>query len=318
MSGARAPALRHLSPACERYTLAEYGAYVQPNAGSPFSLGHSTIGASIVPFVDASSSLSNRRHFLRLGVCATAASLVPEAAAAPGADFSFAVLTDLHYRDARCGEWLERVATQLRSSRPRPAFVVLAGDLTDEGTAEQLGAVREIFRDLPMPVRTILGNHDCTPEGNRAAYEQLFGSSLSYRFTQGDYQFLAVDSTQGRGVYRTKIPTETLTWLDRQLPSISREKPLVVLTHFPLGRNWLRPLNASAVLQRLRPFNFQAAFSGHWHGLTERVEHGVPLSTGRCCSWWCTNHDGSDLRGYTLCHASHAGVRHEFVSVRMA
>ena len=138
---------------------------------------------------------------------------------------------------------------------------------------------------------------------------------LNYRFELAGCQFLALDTTQGRSVYRTRIPAETLTWLDDRLPTLSRDRPLIVLTHFPLGRNWLRPVNAHEVLDRLRPFPLQATFSGHWHGLTERHENSVHLSTGRCCSWWRTNHDGSPLKGYALCHVRSGAVTHEFVSV---
>lgn len=249
---------------------------------------------------------------------AAGATLLPvaHAAAQPsGGEFRFVVANDLHYRDARCGEWLERVSASIRALRPRPAFVVLAGDLVETGTAQSLGAVREIFRPLPIPVRSIIGNHDYTEDGSNEAWKRVHGTRLNARFDYGGWQFLALDTTEGRGVYRTRISQDTLTWLDRTLPSVSRTKPLVVLTHLPLGRNWLRPLNARAVLDRLQNHNLQAAFSGHWHGWTERVERGVALRTGRCCSWWRGNHDGSDQKGYLLCTAGATGVRPEFVAV---
>ncbi len=259
---------------------------------------------------------STRRDFLRAGLAAAATfAIQAPAISAPPADFHFVVISDLHYRDRRCGEWLERVATHLRKLRPRPAFVALAGDLTEEGGSRQLGAVHEIFTALPMPVHSIIGNHDYAADGTRSAYERLHGARLNYRFAVGDYQFLALDTTRGRSVYRTRITAETLTWLQRQLPSLSRDRPLVVLTHFPLGRNWLRPPNAYEVLHRLRPFALQGVYSGHWHGLTERSEHGAPMVTGRCCSLWRGNHDGSGEKGYLLCRAARGTLTHEFVPV---
>jgi 3',5'-cyclic AMP phosphodiesterase CpdA len=259
--------------------------------------------------------LFSRRDFVRAGAAAVAGAIAPRLEAAQTERFRFVVITDLHYRDARCGEWLTRVAAQLRASRPRPAFVVLAGDLSDLGTAGELGAVREIFRSLPMPVYSQAGNHDYTLDGRRGPYELHFGRRMNRRIDYGGYQFLLLDSAEGRGVFRTDIPRETLSWLDEARASLSREKPLVVITHFPLGTNWLRPRNADALLYRVRDFPLQAGFSGHWHGLSERRENGVQLSIGRCCSWWRTNHDGSDLKGYTLCRAIDGRVEHEFVSV---
>jgi predicted MPP superfamily phosphohydrolase len=254
----------------------------------------------------------SRRTFLQTGAMALAGSAM--AAPAP-ADFSFAVLNDLHYRDARCGDWFQRVTASLLGQRPRPAFIVLAGDLSDLGTGEQLGAVHEIFRALPMPVHRIIGNHDYTLEGSREPYERTIGASLNFRFTHAGCEFLALDTTQKRSVYRTHIPAETFTWLDRQLPTVSRDRPLIVLTHFPLGRNWLRPLNAHTLVERLRPYPLQAVFSGHWHGLTDRLEHSIHLSTSRCCSWWRTNHDGSPEKGYALCEMRDGQVSHRFVPV---
>src|SRR5580698_5336720 len=93
----------------------------------------------------------SRREILRLGAGAVlGAALAPAGlgAMAGEAEFSFVVANDLHYRDARCGPWFERVVASIRRQQPRPAFVMLAGDLSESGTAEQLGAVREIFHGL--------------------------------------------------------------------------------------------------------------------------------------------------------------------------
>jgi hypothetical protein len=263
--------------------------------------------------------LHSRRDLLRLGAGALLSSIAPcatNAALSPSrARFQFVVVNDLHYRDKRCGPWFERVVDSIRAQRPRPVFVMLAGDLSEDGTREQLGPVREIFDPFLIPVRAIVGNHDCDVTGDFAGFKDVYGSSFNYRFEHADWQFLAFDSTQGRSVYRTRISTDTLSWLDRTLPSLSREKPLVLLTHFPLGRNWLRPLNANAVIERLHGFNLQAALGGHWHGITEHEEHGVHLSTNRCCSWWRDNHDGSPLKGYALCRIEGGRISHEFVPV---
>jgi predicted MPP superfamily phosphohydrolase len=229
--------------------------------------------------------------------------------------FSFVVLSDLHYRDARCGLWFEKVAAHLRALRPAPAFCVLDGDLADSGTRAQLGAVREILSPLPMPLHAVIGNHDCTENGDRSAFEALYGKQTNRRFEHAGCQFLILDTIEGRRVYRTRISQDTLRWVDQTLPQLNRERPLIVLTHFPLGRNWLRPLNAKALLGRLHTHNLQAVLSGHWHGLTERADGTASLSTGRCCSWWRTNQDGSDEKGYMICTVRDGHVTRRFQPV---
>ncbi len=272
-----------------------------------------------------------RREFLRLGAAASGAlALEPCAAAGLGDgkngrdgsallkgedDFHFVVVNDLHYRDAQCAPWFERVTASIRNLRPRPAFVMLAGDLSESGLSEQLGAVHEIFRVLPMPVHSVVGNHDCTEQGDFSVYRSIYGPVFNYQFHCGDWQFLAFDSTQGPEVFWTKISNDSLAWLDQVKPSLSRERPLVLLTHFPLGRNWLRPRNARLVMERLRGYNVQATLGGHWHGITEFAERGIHLSTNRCCSWWRTNHDGSPLKGYALCRVRGGKLTHEFQAV---
>ena len=231
-------------------------------------------------------------------------------------DFQFAVLNDLHYRDKRCGEWFPKLVANILQQKPRPQFCLLAGDIAENGVSAQLGPVREIFATLGMPVHTIIGNHDHLPNGDCSAFTQLFGNRLNQRFEHHDWQFLTLDTTQGRSVYRTKISDTTLHWLDKTLPDIDKKRPLVICTHFPLGWNLLRPLNASALLDRLKPYNLRSIYSGHWHGISEfHVNHGVPASTDRCASWWRANHDFSSEHGYYLCTARQGTISHRFIYV---
>src|SRR4051812_28075803 len=64
---------------------------------------------------DGWSGSATRRRFLRVAAAGAASMAVPawagETAQRPlTASFTFAVANDLHYRDARCGDWLQRVA----------------------------------------------------------------------------------------------------------------------------------------------------------------------------------------------------------------
>jgi len=274
-----------------------------------------------------SDSIVTRRGFLRLsgaGLVGAATVTVPhipaEGAGALAArdgegDFTFVIANDLHYRDQRCGAWFEKVTASIRDLRPRPAFVVLAGDLSESGEREQLGAVRDIFRGLSIPIRAVIGNHDHHADEGRKAFDDLFGAAPNSRFENGPWQFLLLDTTDGNSVFRTRISNETLQWVQGAARTFDRKRPTLVITHFPLGRNWLRPMNAGALLDSLRVFNFHGSFGGHWHGWTEPVDNGVQLITGRCCSWWRTNHDGSEQKGYFLCRANGDRLTHRFVVV---
>src|SRR5205823_6747516 len=91
-----------------------------------------------------------RRRLLQMGAGSLlAAGVWPgvlDAQDPPAGDFQFLVLNDLHYLDQRSGTWLEqRVFAQMRRCRQRPRFIVIAGDLAEHGTREQLGPVKDLF-----------------------------------------------------------------------------------------------------------------------------------------------------------------------------
>lgn len=90
---------------------------------------------------------------------------------------------------------------------------MLDGDLSEDGRAEQLGAVKKIFERLPMPIRAVAGNHDCSDSGDFSAYRRIYGASLNYEFAHGDWDFLALDSTERPKVYRARISDAPLSWL---------------------------------------------------------------------------------------------------------
>ena len=245
--------------------------------------------------------------------------LLPGALCAKEAgEFSFLVGNDLHYRDDRCAPWLEAVAHAMKSHHAD--FCVINGDISEDGTAEQLASVREIFSSLGVPVFVTIGNHDYLAEDSRVAFEKIFPSSINYHFEHKGWQFVALDSTQGQRVFYTRVQEPTLRWLDDTLPSLDRRKPTVVLTHFPLGPRVLcRPLNAPAVLERFRDYNLRAVFNGHWHGYSEREISSTTLTTNRCCSWWRKNNDGSPNKGFFLCRANATGdVTHTSCVMKVA
>jgi hypothetical protein len=265
-----------------------------------------------------------RRQLLRLGAGALLAAgswpgaLRAEEDGHPG-DFHFAALNDVHYRDRRCGVWLEGVVRQLKAHREGIAFCLVVGDLAEDGLAEQLSPVRDHFKDLGVPTYAVIGNHDYRTQEDRKAYEELFPDRLNYHFEHGGWQFIGLDTTDGRRARGVAAPAATLRWLDAALPRLDRRKPTVVFTHLPLGP-WViyRLTDADDVLARFKEFNLQAVFNGHFHALTERRVGRTLLTTNRCCSFSRENHVGPKEKGYFLCHARDGKVERTFVQVKPA
>ena len=237
--------------------------------------------------------------------------------AAQSHGFRFVVINDVHCRDQRCIAWLHTLVASIRSHQPE--FCLINGDLTENGSIPQLSAVKEIFGSLRVPLYATLGNHDYCDDGGHGPFNQIFPNSLNYQFQHGGWQFIGLDSTDGRRVIFTRVQPSTLAWLDATLPTLDRSRPTVVCTHFPLGQAVLcRPLNADDILNRFDGFNLRATFSGHWHGYAERhFEHAVVVNS-RCSSWWRPNNDGSPQKGYFLCESSPSGdLLHQFHPVDM-
>ncbi len=263
--------------------------------------------------------------------------------------FRFIAVNDTHYMSQECGVWLEGVVRKMKAEQPE--FCLLSGDLTEHGRREDLAAVRDVFGALGVPTYVQIGNHDyCsdvsefeileavpprrTPRderppapikyvrkpsplyapGNRQFYEELFPNRLNYWFAHSGWQFVGLDSSEGRFYQGTDIQPHTLRWVDEHRHELDPHQPTVIFTHFPLGpRVTYRPANADALLDRFRAYNLRAVFSGHFHGFTERHLGETTLTTDKCCALKRSNHDGTKEKGFFVCEAGDGQIRRRFV-----
>jgi predicted phosphodiesterase len=261
----------------------------------------------------------NRRELLRTSASALlAANLWPGALAAqdkkPGESFAFLVVNDTHYLDNRCGPWLEKAIKQMKDQPEQPAFCLMLGDLSEDGKETQIDPLFQIFKGLGKKVHYVIGNHDYVTRTDWTPYKKLVTDALNYQFEHGGWQFVGLDTTQGQDTQNTKINEATLKWLDANLPKLDKEKPLVVFTHFPLAPFVPgRPVNSKDLLERLKGYNLQACYSGHFHAFTELQVQGAPFTTNRCCSHSRGNHDSDKKKGYFLCQAKDGKITRTFI-----
>jgi 3',5'-cyclic AMP phosphodiesterase CpdA len=264
------------------------------------------------------SSGVSRRELMRWGASALlAANVWPGhlgAAELAGA-VDFFVINDLHVIDSEDGPWLEKVVASMKAQKAKPAFCMIAGDLSEDGTAEQFGIVNDAFKALGVPIYSVPGNHDYTKAQKRDAYEQSRPKNLNYTFEHGGWQFVALDSTEGTKA-KCAVGQPTLDFVDAALPKLDKATPIVLITHFPQGPKVTnRSTNADALLDRFKPYNLRGVFGGHYHAYTETSVREIPIKTNRCCSLKKQNHDKSKEKGYFLCAAKDGVVTPTFVQM---
>lgn len=152
-------------------------------------------------------------------------------------------ITDLHirprgkpaYRVSETNALSERALDAIAALRPRPDLLVITGDLTDCGLAEEYALLREMLARLAMPVLMVPGNHD-----RRA--ELVAGLQLDPRTVHesGFVQFVADLPAMRLIGLDTLVPGQSagglcearLAFLDKALEE-ANGKPVAIFMHHP-------------------------------------------------------------------------------------
>lgn len=118
---------------------------------------------------------------------------------------------------------------------PRPALVLLSGDLVDHGHAGEYAMLARLLADLAIPVLAIPGNHD-----ERNAFRTAFAGQswlpasgpINYAVgTLGPVRIVTLDVTL-RGLHHGAVSEEGAAWLERVL-SEEPARPTIVMMHQP-------------------------------------------------------------------------------------
>jgi len=128
----------------------------------------------------------------------------------------------------RCVEHINRIV-------PQPDLVLLTGDITQQGLADEFSHAADLLAGLKMPYYVIPGNHD-KREGLWAAFggqacPSREGGFINYVVDDYDIRLIALDSTVP-DASGGEICEARAAWLDRQL-SGQRDKPSVIFMHHP-------------------------------------------------------------------------------------
>ena len=131
---------------------------------------------------------------------------------------------------------VRRVLGRIRALDVEPAFVVVSGDLTDDGSAESYEVFREVLRQIgdgDTPVLLALGNHDDRATFRRVVLGQEDGEDeqpYCYGQTIDGLRVIVLDSVIP-GATAGALGAAQLAWLEEELRSPAPRRTLIVLHH---------------------------------------------------------------------------------------
>jgi len=165
-----------------------------------------------------------------------------------------------------------------------PDLVVVTGDLTDGGTADEYAEFRRVMAPLASPYAVLPGNHD-RRTALRGAFPALPATgSLHHSVETFPLRLICLDSLiEGSG--RGRLGAEQLAWLDRTLAA-APDRPAVVALHhppFPTGIDHVDAVGLDdadafgAVVARHG--QVERVIAGHVHRALQRRWFGTIAST---------------------------------------
>ena len=225
--------------------------------------------------------------------------------------------------------------------RPKPAFVLMGGDMAFDGQytpkpdfEEQVRLYRQISDGLGIPYYHCMGNHDLLgwssrrkvsvddPElGKKMIMDRLEWEKSYYSFDFGGWHFVVLDcifpiTTASGPSYEPRIGDQQREWLAYDLGAAN--KPTVAVTHIAafcnqgqlLGDPERKAMDGHMVLwdtrelrEILERHKVKALLQGHSHRIEEYRFNDVDYITSAAASgaWWAGDWVGSPP-GYTVFH----------------
>ncbi len=188
---------------------------------------------------------------------------------------------------------IEQAVQGVNRMRPKPAFVMVCGDLTHlPGNPVQIAEYKRLMSlvDPGIPVYPVPGNHDyhvdITAE-SVALYRKTYGPDW-YAFDRNGWRFIGISSPLMQ--LPDKNPAETKAqdiWLENTLAASKRARGIVVFMHHPFydasideedGYHAIGKVNRRKYLDLFANHGVCAVFSGHRHKTIPEWEYrGVRL-----------------------------------------
>lgn len=217
------------------------------------------------------------------------------AGANPAPSALFVQITDPHIREPGrlaygrldTAPYLRAAVAAIGALPQAPQAVVMTGDLSDFGRAEEYAHLAALIAPLRMPVYLLPGNHD-TREGLRAGFpgHAYLGTDgpVHYAVDIGTVRLLALD-TSVPGKSHGELDEAQLRWLDDALAQCAGRPTVIAMHHPPFATlighmDKIGLLAGAAELERIvaRHAHVERIVCGHVHRPIERRFGGTIAS----------------------------------------
>ena len=175
-------------------------------------------------------------------------------------------------------QYLITAIDEVETLVPKPAFVLVTGDLVALGSEGELRRYREIAQRSKVPLLATPSNHDLWGDSG-SGWDRVMGPRR-HRFEYAGVRFFLMDEYEPLPggephQWRAKIRPELFDWLREGLESWPPFRPVILSFHAPIllleeGRYadvWER--SAGELLKMLSERNVLALIAGHWHRNSE-------------------------------------------------
>ncbi|MCD8031017.1 MAG: PQQ-binding-like beta-propeller repeat protein [Bacteroides sp.] len=207
--------------------------------------------------------------------------------------FRFALFTDNHLTPkTNAHEDLQQAVDQVNATEG-VEFVLVTGDLTEEGDRASLRHAKEILDRLKVPYYAVAGNHETKwSESGVTDFGEIFGGER-FRFEHKGFLFLGFNTGPLMRMANGHVVPQDITWLREELEAAGKEQPVILVTHYPLQEgdvdNWYEVTDA------VRPYNIRTFLGGHYHNNLFLSYDGIPGILNRS-----TLRAGQPVGGYSI------------------
>ncbi len=189
--------------------------------------------------------------------------------------FSFALFTDLHISVANSVPThdLQNAVIEVNATHGID-FVVVSGDVSENGDCLSLSEAKNILDKLNVPYYITAGNHETKwSESGATDFGKIFGND-KFSFNHKGCEFIGFTSGPIIKMGDGHIAPQDIDWVKSELIKTGDKVPVFIITHYPLLTgdvdNWYEMTDI------IRQFNVQAVLGGHYHRNVILNYDGIP------------------------------------------